>query len=108
MSSERFFDYDPLTGITETFVETDNGFAIKHSQDVTPFIELNKAKQSSGKDYWRAGGDLRHEATIPMGVQYEWLTKYGVDVYNPDHTEGVVKLLNNPEWRYLKTAEIII
>ena len=108
MSNERFFDYDPLTGIKETFVETEDGFAIRQEQDVTPFIEANKAKQGSGRDYWKAGGDLRHEATIPMGVQYEWLTKYGIDVYNPDHTDGVVRLLNSNEWRYLKTAEIII
>ena len=110
--SERFFDHDPLTGITETFIDLGgDDFAIRQTQDVTPFIELNKAKQNydaDGKAYWRAGGDFRHEATIPVGVQMEWLTKYGVDVYNPDHLKKVTKLLNDSEYRYLKTANILI
>lgn len=107
--SKRLFDYDPLTGITEYFEDLGGDkFAIHTTQNVDPFIEANKQKQNTGKEYWKAGGDMRHEATVPIGVQYEWMTKYGIDVYNPDHLKGVTRLLNDPEWRYLKTAEIII
>lgn len=84
MSNETFFDYDPLTGITETFIDLGgDDFAIRQTQDVSAFIDANKAKQNydaDGKAYWRAGGDFRHEATIPIGVQMDWLTRYGVDV----------------------------
>lgn len=110
MSNKRFFDHDPLTGITSYFHDHDDPekFSISTEQDVTPFLEANKAKQNSGKDYWKSGGDFRHEATIPIGVQHLWLEKYGIEVWNPDHLPDVVKRLNDPEWRYLKTAEIII
>jgi len=111
MSDTRFFDYDPLTGVKEEFIDLGgDDFAIRSTQDVQPFLDATKYCRSigNGKDYWRAGGDLRHEATIPIGVQYEWLTKYGVDVYNPDHWPKVNKLLNDPEWKYLKVGEIII
>ena len=109
---KRFLDHDPLTGITSWFVDGDgdDDFHIVTTQDVEPFLEATKQVRNigNGKDYWRAGGDMRHEATVPIGVQMEWLTKYGVDVLNPDHLDGVTKLLNDPEWRYLKTADIII
>jgi hypothetical protein len=29
-------------------------------------------------------------------------------VNNPDHWPAVQRLLNDPDWRYLKTAEVII
>jgi len=112
MTDKRFFDYDEFTGITETFIDLGgDDFAIQQTQDVTPFVELNKAKQNydaDGKAYWRAGGDFRHEATIPIGVQMEWLTKFGVDVYDPSHIDGVKRLLNDPEYRYLKVGNIVI
>ena len=106
---KRFFDYDPLTGIETTFAGGDGAeFSLISTQDVQPFIEHNKRLQNTGKDYWRAGGDWRHEATIPIGVQFEWKQKYGIEVWNPEHGKAVVKKLNDPDWRYLKTAEIII
>ena len=105
----RLLDYDPLTGIKYEFIDGEgDSFHIRETQDVQPFIDHNKRLQNTGKDYWRAGGDWRHEATIPLGVQMEWLTKYGIEVWNPDHQKAVVKKLNDPEWKYLKTAEIII
>lgn len=108
MSSKRFFDHDELTGITSYFHDLPgDGFAIQSVQDVQPFIDLNKAK-ACNRDYWKAGGDFRHEATIPIGVQHLWLEKYGIEVWNPEHMPDVVKKLNDGEWKYLKCAEIII
>lgn len=108
--SKRLLDYDPLTGITYTFEDLGgDDFAIHTRQDVEAILEHNKHRYNSGKDYWRGSGqDWRHEATIPIGVQYEWLTKYGIDVWNPDHEKGVVRLLNSSDYRYLKCGEIII
>jgi hypothetical protein len=104
----RVLDYDPLTGIKEIFEATETGFTIRTEQDVTPIIERNKALQSLGRDHWKAQGEWRLEASIPIGVQYTWLTKHGVDVLNPDHKPKVVQLLNDSEWRYLKCAEVTI
>ena len=41
-----------------------------------------------------------------MTVVYEWKRTYGVDLFNKDHKEGVRKLLNSPDYRYLKTDGI--
>jgi hypothetical protein len=47
-------------------------------------------------------------ASIPVVVQYEWLKRYGINVFDSDHEEGVRRLLNDPEWRYLRTSEIYL
>jgi len=105
---KRLLDFDPLTGISEYFEATDTGFVVHTHQDVEPWIEANKQRQNLGRDAWRKQGDWRLEATIPIGIQYKWLTQYGIDVWNSDHRKAVVKKLNDPEWRYLKCAEVVI
>jgi hypothetical protein len=107
------FDFDPLTGSKSWFIDGEgDDFQILTETDVQPVIDRNKSLQNygggDGKDYWRAGDNMRHEASIPIGVQMEWMTKHGVDVMNPAHMDGVVKLLNDPEYRYLKTANVRI
>jgi hypothetical protein len=106
--SKRFFDHCPMTGVTEWYEETDTGFNLHYEQDCEPIVEANKAKQSSGRAYYAKDNEMWKVASIPITVQYQWLTKHGVDVMNRDHWHGVKRLLNDPEWRYLKTAEIII
>lgn len=90
------------------YEDTDKGFLLHYSQDAEPIIELNKAKQSAGRDYYARDPDMWKVASIPIGVQMIWLTKHGIDIHNEDHWPGVKRLLNDPDWRYLKTAEIII
>ena len=75
--------------------------AIEHIQDIKPLIDSNKKLQQ--EDHHIAD-DFRLSARIPMTVYYEWKSKYGVDMFDPNHKEGVKKLINSPEYRYLKTT----
>ena len=75
--------------------------AIEHVQDIQPLIDSNKRLQQ--EDHHIAD-DFRLSARIPMTVYYEWKSKYGVDLFNPNHKEGVKKLINSPEYKYLKTT----
>ncbi len=104
----RPFDHDPMTGVTTTYEDTPEGFNLHYSQDCMPIIEMNKIKCSMGREYYAKDQEMWRVASIPVVVQMQWLTQYGVDIYNKDHTEKIKKLLNDPEWRYLKTAEVII
>ena len=108
MSGLRLFDYTPETGVAEYFEDTPDGFRIHYVQDAEPIIESNKAKQSMGRDYYARDNEMWRVASIPIGVQYKWMVEHGIDVMNKDHWPGVKRLLNSNEWRYLKTAEIII
>jgi hypothetical protein len=77
-------------------------------QDVQPLLDQNTAKRNAGRAYYARDPDMWRVASIPIGVQYEWMTKFGVDLYKEEHMPKVVKLLNSPDYRYLKTADIIV
>ena len=109
MGKMRPFSHDPDSGITVTYEDLgDDGFALHTAQDAQWTIEENKRKANAGREYYAKDPDMWRVASIPIGIQMEWLVKDGIDIYNPDHRERVKKKLNDPEWKYLKTANIII
>lgn len=108
MSGVRLFKDDPDRGLKIWWIPTEDGFALKYVQDVEPILELNKRKQSAGRDYYAQDKDMWRVASIPITIQMEWMTKFGIDIHNDEHWPRVRKLLNSNEYRYLKTAEIII
>lgn len=73
--------------------------------DAAQIIDANKATQNESFD---RRSELWHAASIPTSVMYEWLTKFGVNAWNPHHMDGVKKLLNSGDYRYLKVRNIII
>ena len=100
---ERLLDYNPLTGMKITFDMKDDNIVITHSQDVTPVIEDNKwALLDIDTHRKQAKNDWAHYAKVPEIVQMEWKVKYGVDFMDSNHWPRVMKLLNDPEYRYLK------
>ena len=106
---KRLLDYDPLTGTREVFEATEDGFHVHTTQDVEPILEMNKYKQSLGRAYYANDKDMWRVASIPMIVQHKWLVEHGIrDVTAPEYWPKVRTLLNSSDWRYLKTAEIII
>jgi hypothetical protein len=73
------------------------------SDDVEPVIEHNKALQNEG-DGFSPTREMRRIASIPMALALKWKFERGVDVFNPDHAPAVRALLNDPEYRYLRTS----
>jgi len=108
--TRRLLEYDAERGLRIDYQNNNDGtFSLHYSQDVEPIIETNKAKQSAGRDYYAADGDMWRVASIPIVVQYEWARRYGVhDVTAPEYQDLIRRLLNSNEWRYLKTAEVLI
>ena len=88
-------DYNPLT----------DEMTIGYSADSRTIIERNKAMQNdtnfskSGikQEFWKY-------AEIPVEVQLDWLINKGIDVYNKDHTKKVFELVNDLEYKGLKTT----
>jgi hypothetical protein len=73
--------------------------------DPDTLIDANKAAQAENTGPM---GDMAHAASIPVCVMYEWLDKFGVNAWNPNHMDGVKKLLNSSDYRYLKCRNIIL
>jgi hypothetical protein len=100
-------NYDPFTGITETIVydELTDGLTIRREQDCTAVIDFNKEVQNDSSESWRgADNDFWRGASIPVVIIEKWRRELGVDVFNDDHWPAVRRLLNSPDWRWLKTT----
>lgn len=68
-------------------------------------LDQNKAMQN--EDFDRKS-EMWHAASIPTSVMFEWLTKFGVNAWNPEHSDAVKKLLNSSEYRWCKVKHIIL
>ena len=105
---KRILDYDPITGITTTFdyvPETDTTVLYREQADVDLILEANKAlrndeeitKKGIKEGWW-------HYAQIPNIIIKKWMNEFGVNLYNKDHQKKVFWLLNQREYKYLKTT----
>ena len=99
--AERLLDYDPNTGLKtwHSYDESDDRTILRYEQDDRSIIDRNKWEQNHGDHKM---GDGYIAAHIPSIVMLDWITKYGIDVMNPDHADGVKRLLNSSEWMHLK------
>lgn len=105
----ELLDHDPLTGVRQYFGWDDDGneYLIDEAdkRDVQAVLDRNK-ELSNHHD--NREGDMWLAASIPTWVMYEWLDKHGVWLFNPDHKDGVRRLLNSSDYRYLKCKDIIL
>lgn len=87
------------------YIHSEDKTIITREQDVTPLLEMNKAlanetdatKEGIKNGWW-------HYAQIPNIIVEKWLNEHGVNLYDKDHQKAVFRLLNQPEYRYLKTT----
>lgn len=106
--SERLFDHDPLTGMTTWFSsDEENGgtWRFRYEQDTSSLLDRNKEAQAEGFD---KRDEMWHAASVPNVVLMEWVTKHGVRYWDPNHREGVKRLLNSDEYRHLRVKHFII
>lgn len=103
-------DFNPMTGRT-TYVEV-----CPHTGDIITRDFYDKSYSKAAVESAKAlaevqpdrCGDMAMVATIPVEVQLEWLDKFGIWYLNPDHADGVKRLLNSNEYRYLRVKNIIV
>ena len=101
----RLIDRNPITGesVWYEFNHAEESATITHEQDVKALLDRNieaandddKTKRGIKNDWWKY-------ASVPNVVQVEWKQKYGVDMFNRDHQKAVFKLLNSPDYAYLR------
>ena len=106
---KRFISHNADTGISEFFhFDSMTGDVhIEHVQDTTGIIDGN-IELANDDDYTKKGikDDMWHYANIPVIVQQRWLNEYGRENWPmlPNNKQLLFRLLNSPEWKYLKTT----
>ena len=112
MANWELIDYNRDTGLKKYLgdhPDDPDGVLVRYEQSgdsIQQIIDRNKRAQidNAGKRL----NSVNKVAEIPIGIMYDWLVKYGVDCWNPDHSDGVKRLLNSSDYRYLKCRDIIL
>ena len=100
----EFFDYDPITGLTETYEETADGKINIHTyQDVEPYMDAANRIANSGTadEAWKKRGCTVY-AVIPPIVMGDML-KRGINLFDQNDIGKVVKEMNTTYSRFKTT-----
>jgi len=90
--------------IRKEWVDNEDGtVSIVSSQDVEPHMDYAKqlANDSAG---WSPDKTFRRAAHIPTIIWMKWLREEGWDAYAPENFDKLKRKLNDPDYRYLRTA----
>jgi len=105
--TKRLLEYDPDSK-THTWHEYDHmtkETIITESQDVEYYLKRNRAMFNDA-DFKQHGFKEEYVkiASLPNSIIMKWKRELGVDVYDRNDEKKVFKLLNDPEYRYLRTV----
>jgi len=100
-------EINPVTGNREDYYwdEQTETITQRTRESVGDILEANKQQQSRAIDQRYGNEMMHHVADIPMSVVWKWKKDHGVDVFSsdPDQKRKVRRLLNDPEYRYLRS-----
>ena len=88
---------------TADYDEMADRLIVKRVQDVEPILERNKRLQAD-HDGFTPSRNMKWVGSIPNIIIEKWMRELGIDVFNKDHRPAVARLLNDPEWRWLRTS----
>lgn len=89
---------------TRVGFDPDTGrYGIERVQDVEPLILANRADFNSGHDGYSPSRDIQRVASIPLVVVEKWM-KAGINIFDEDDWPKIARLLDSPEYAYLRTA----
>lgn len=79
---------------------------IETKQDLSKLFSLTRRLRNEFDGYRdKAEHHFHRYAIIPNVVIDKWMNDYGIDVFDPEHEPRVRNLLNDPDWRHLRTTE---
>jgi hypothetical protein len=104
-----FFDYDPNTGVTQTFDydPVTEDVRLTSTQNLDTFFEAVKQKRDN-PEAWAKGvkEEFAHYASIPPVIEME-LLKQGIDIHNPHQTKELMKAINT-KYPFLKVTTAMV
>ena len=102
--AREFFDYDPLTGVTEYLEWSADGgkFSIHSEQDVEPVLDFCKYLANTGGTEHGFKGEGWLYAVIPPVVQAQ-MFKRGINIMDPNDNKRMLRAINQ-DYPYCKTT----
>ena len=85
------------------FDDSETKVIVHQHADVEPVIDDNKRLMNLNSG-WSKSREWKRVASIPIAVQFEWIQKYGTDPLAKGNEKFLKRILNDPDWRYLRTA----
>lgn len=83
--------------------------AIERVQDIEAILENNKRVRNDELDHKKFDGkDFFRVASVPLVVIEKIKNELGIDAFKRADHERFIKLLNEPDYAYLKTTKAII
>jgi hypothetical protein len=105
--AKRILDIDPSTGKVTTYEydHSEDRHVIQSATDISEVIENNKRLQNDGTAGWNDSREYRRVATIPLSLVELWKQIYGVDPLREENEPLLHRLLNDPDLRFIRTAD---
>jgi hypothetical protein len=103
--AKEWQEYDPLTGVHEHNVGNDweDKVTVHKSQHMQGLLDRNAYLRNTGATDAGIKKGIWHYCSIPIVVQYELLSKYGLNIHNKNHTDRIFQVVNR-DYPYLKTT----
>ena len=94
----------PISTLT-SYDHTADAVVQRRQQDVEPLLEMNRREINGDLPSKKSTfGNMQKVASIPLIVIEKWKAELGVDALDKSHFHKVKQLLNEPEWKYLRTS----
>ena len=101
------WDVANIEGSTTTGVgydEAEDKIVIANVQDCEPTLELNKKLYNQDDGGYGPSREWRRAASIPNIILEKWLKEEGIRWWDSEDTPKLMAKLDDPQWRYLRTA----
>lgn len=101
----RWTEINPINGLHEKheFQEDTGLLTITKSEDVEPLLDHHAELRNTRATDKGIKNGLWHYASIPVSVQYELLTKHGINIFRADDRKRMFDVINS-EYPHLKTT----
>lgn len=100
----KTFLFRSSAGIDHWMIEDENGTSFASSQSTDDIIDRNKA-MATHNDGYTPSREIRRVASVPYIIGLKWLNEEGWWFMDPEHADKLARKLNDPDWRYLRTAD---
>ena len=103
--AKQWQEYDPLTGVIETNVGNDwkDEVTVHKQQHMQGLLDRNAYLRNTGATDGGIKKGIWHYCSIPIVIQYELLSKFGLNIHDKNHTDRIFDVINQ-HYPLLKTT----